>query len=113
VLLALRFVLLLLGANQNAGFTEFIYSITTPFMAPFVAVFGKAQFDRAVFDWSNLLAIVIYLLIGWLLTALVAAITPRASYEAVESETSSTRAEDKVVEKHDAGAGDDEQGQDR
>ena len=33
-LLGIRFVLGLLGANPTAGFAQFIYRITGPFMAP-------------------------------------------------------------------------------
>ena len=99
ILLALRFALLLLGANQSAGFTQFIYNVTAPFMAPFVAVFGKAQIDRSVFDWSTLLAMIVYALIGWLLVSLVAAVTPRASYESVETEHATTKDEQRVVER--------------
>ncbi len=39
-LLAIRFVLPLLGANPAAGFAQLIYSITKPFLAPFVGLFG-------------------------------------------------------------------------
>ena len=42
LLLAIRFVLPLLGANPDAGFAQFIYSITKPFIAPFVGLFGTA-----------------------------------------------------------------------
>ena len=39
VALAFRFVLKLMGANPEAGFTSFVYSITLPFVSPFSAVF--------------------------------------------------------------------------
>ncbi len=97
VLLALRFVLLLLGANPDAGFTQFIYAVTAPLMVPFTAVFGETVLDQSVFDWSTLLAMAVYALIGWLLTALVAALTPRASYEAVETESAASADESRVV----------------
>ena len=40
-LLGIRFVLGLLGANPAAGFAQFIYGVTGPFMAPFVGLFGQ------------------------------------------------------------------------
>lgn len=65
VIIALRFVLLLLGANRGAGFTDFIYSISAPFVAPFVGIFGEPVYGQSVFEVSSILAIVIYTLIGW------------------------------------------------
>lgn len=63
--IALRFVFLLLGANRDASFTDFIYSLSAPFVAPFVGIFGEPAYGRSVFEVSSLLAIVIYTLIGW------------------------------------------------
>ena len=65
VIIALRFILLLLAANRGAGFTDFIYSLSAPFVAPFVGIFGEPTYGTSVFEVSSLLAIVIYLLIAW------------------------------------------------
>lgn len=65
VIIALRFVFLLLGANRGAGFTDFIYSLSAPFVAPFVGIFGEPIYGTSVFEVSSLLAIAIYLLIAW------------------------------------------------
>ena len=66
-LLGIRFVLALLGANPAAGFAQFIYSITKPFLAPFVGLFGTAGSGGSVFDVSPLVAIIVYALIAWVL----------------------------------------------
>lgn len=84
VLLLFRFALLLFGANPAAAFTQIIYSLSAPFMAPFEAVFGATAVERSVFEWSALLAVFVYLLIGWGITSLVAALTPRYSASTVE-----------------------------
>lgn len=63
-IIALRFVLLLLGANEGAGFTSFVYGLSSVFVAPFAGIFTQPVYGTAVFDFSSLLAIVIYLLIG-------------------------------------------------
>lgn len=60
VLLAFRFVLKLLGANAGAGFTSFIYNVTSPFAAPFLSVFGVTQVAGSVFEWTSLLAMFVY-----------------------------------------------------
>ncbi|MDY0087518.1 MAG: YggT family protein [Coriobacteriia bacterium] len=72
VVLAFRFGLLLFGANPDAGFVEFIYKVSAPFMVPFEAVFGVTETRLgSIFDWSNLLAIAVYAVIGWGLTSLI------------------------------------------
>lgn len=63
-LIALRFALLLLGANRGAEFTEFVYTLSAPFVAPFVNIFGQPAYGRSVFEISSLLAILVYTLIG-------------------------------------------------
>ena len=65
VVIALRFVLLLLGANRDAGFTDFVYSLSAPFIAPFIGIFGEPTYCTSVFEISSLLAIAIYLLVAW------------------------------------------------
>jgi len=64
VLLAFRFVLKLTGANPEAGFTNFIYAVTWPFTAPFLAVFPRTTVQGSIFEWTTLLAMIVYLLIA-------------------------------------------------
>ncbi len=63
-LLAFRFVLKLLAANPNAGFTAFIYGVTYIFVAPFQAVFPSNYVSGSVFEWTTLLAMAVYWLIA-------------------------------------------------
>ena len=60
VILAFRFVLKLLGANPNAGFTSFIYGITHIFAAPFLSVFNISKVSGSVFEWTTILAMLVY-----------------------------------------------------
>lgn len=76
-IIALRFVFLLLGANRDAGFTDFIYSVSAPLVAPFIGIFGEPTYGQSVFEISSLLAIVVYLLIGWGIAKLVTISRPR------------------------------------
>ena len=85
VLLASRFFLLLFGANPRAGFTRFVYGFAAPLMAPFEAVFGRTRIQGATFDVNTLLAIAVYVLIGWGITALIRVVTPRTGARTVES----------------------------
>ena len=64
VLLAFRFVLKLLGANAGAGFTSFIYGVTHPFVSPFLNVFRITSVEGSVFEWTTLLAMLVYWLVA-------------------------------------------------
>ena len=65
VLLVFRFVLKLLGANAGAGFTNFIYSLSHVFVAPFLNVFKITSVEGSVFEWTSLLAMLVYWLIAF------------------------------------------------
>jgi hypothetical protein len=69
-LLAFRFLLKLLAANSAAGFTSFIYGITAPFVAPFINVFRVTRVEGSTFEWTTLLAMLVYWLLAWALTKL-------------------------------------------
>ena len=76
-IIAIRFVLLLLGANHDAGFVDFVYSISNPLVAPFTGIFGQPTYGVSVFEISSLLAIIIYTLIGWGIVKLIGLTRPR------------------------------------
>jgi hypothetical protein len=80
--LLLRFVLKLLQANPLAGFTSFIYGLTSIFTAPFEAVFRNARIEGSVFEWTTLLAMFIYWLAAWALIRLFAMGRPVSTMEA-------------------------------
>lgn len=63
-LLLIRFFLKLLGANPAAGFTDLIYSITAPLAAPFLNVFRVTRVEGNVFEWTTLLAMLVYWLVA-------------------------------------------------
>ncbi|MGB8644810.1 MAG: YggT family protein [Anaerolineae bacterium] len=70
-LIAIRFILRLLGANASAGFAQLIYGITAPLVAPFVGLFGTPRFDGSVFEFTSLVAMVVYALVAWLIIRVV------------------------------------------
>ena len=69
--LAFRFLLRLFGANPTAGFTSFIYGITYPFVAPFLSVFKISAVNGSVFEWTTLLAMLVYWLIAMAIARLL------------------------------------------
>jgi uncharacterized protein YggT (Ycf19 family) len=78
ILIAIRVVLKLLAANTASSFTQFIYNVTGPFVAPFQGIFGTPSADNgAVFEISSIRAIAIYLLVGWLIIRLLLLVIDR------------------------------------
>lgn len=74
-LIAIRFVLLLAGANENTGFAQLIYGLTGWMVAPFAGLFGAnitypGAAGTGVFEAGSLVAIVVYVLVGWGITKL-------------------------------------------
>jgi YGGT family len=65
VLLAFRFVLKMTGANPGSGFASFIYNATYMFVQPFNTVFRMTRIEGSVLEWTTLLAMLVYLLVGW------------------------------------------------
>lgn len=85
VLIAVRFVLLLLGANVEAGFVRIIYGASSIFMAPFIAIFRSQRVTTgSTVEWSALVAIAVYALIAWGIVSLILAVNPRRSSDTVE-----------------------------
>ena len=74
VLLALRMIFKLFGANSASGFVSFIYSVSGVLSAPFDSIFGvkttEAASTQHVFEPSILVAIAVYALIAWGITKL-------------------------------------------
>lgn len=64
VLLAFRFILKLMGANPLAGFTSFVYTFSSPFTAPFLAVFKSTAVQGSIFEWTTLLAMLVYWMVA-------------------------------------------------
>jgi len=65
VLIVIRIIFELLGANPNAGFSNLIYTITAPLVAPFQGVFPTPQSHGSILDLAAVLAIIVYALLTW------------------------------------------------
>lgn len=71
-LIALRFVLLAMGANPANGFATFVYGLSRLFVGPFVGLFGaEPQAGGSYFEFASLVAIAIYLLLGWIVNRIL------------------------------------------
>ncbi|MDP9222446.1 MAG: YggT family protein [Actinomycetota bacterium] len=74
VLIALRFLLLALGANTGNALVDFIYNVSEPFVAVFRGVFSFDRISpvgRSVIDVAALVAIVGYALLAIVMIAIL------------------------------------------
>lgn len=80
VILALRFVFKLLGANSENGFIKIIYDITRFFIIIFEGIFAKITVSigqsEGIFEPATLIAMLIIALVAW---AVMRLMTPRKS----------------------------------
>jgi uncharacterized protein YggT (Ycf19 family) len=75
ILLIVRFILLAVGASETVGFSQLIYGLTDWMVAPFLGIFGQSftypgSAGTGVIEFESLLAIVVYVIIGWILVKL-------------------------------------------
>ncbi len=81
VLLVFRFVLKLLGANPSSGFVDFVYNLSTVFVAPFTGIFNTSLVNGAVvtsvFEPATLVALIVYALLAWGIVALIRVLSGR------------------------------------
>src|SRR5438309_11325126 len=83
-LIAIRFLLKVFGANP-APFVRFMYDLTWPLVAPFHGIFNTDQVGRSVFEPESIVAIIIYLLIGWGVVSLIRILSrPRSTTTVVD-----------------------------
>jgi hypothetical protein len=71
VLLVIRFVLLLLGANADSPFVNLIYSLSRAFVLPFRGIFAVPDLGNAVFEWAALVGVIVYSLVAYGLVRIV------------------------------------------
>ena len=70
-LLALRIVLKLMAANPSNAFAAWLYSFTDIFLSPFVGLTASPAAGGMVLEFSSMIAMLVYGLIGWGIERLV------------------------------------------
>lgn len=71
VVLAMRFVFKLIGVNEANTFASFLYGLTNLFVRPFTSLTSAPAAGGMVFEFSTLIAMIVYALIGWGLERLI------------------------------------------
>jgi uncharacterized membrane protein len=79
ILLGIRFVLHLIAANPNSGFTVFIYGITGVFVAPFTGLIGTPTSGGTTLEVTTLIAMAIYALFIWVVIRVIRIAADRPS----------------------------------
>jgi hypothetical protein len=89
VVIGLRFIFKLIGVNGANAFASFIYNLSGFFVAPFASLTGAPAAAGMVFEFSTLIAMIVYALIGWGLERLVYVIfyRPRGAVSASQTTT--------------------------
>lgn len=70
VIMGLRLLFRLLGANEDNSFITFLYSLSHVFVGPFNGIFNDQALGRSVFELSTVVAMLVYALIAWGLVSL-------------------------------------------
>lgn len=70
-LLLIRFALVLVGANPNAPFMQWILATTNPLLTPFKGLFNNVGAENYVLELNTIVAIVVYSILATLLIKLV------------------------------------------
>ncbi len=71
LLLAFRFVMMLLAANPANTFASIIYNITNVLVAPFATLLNTPVFEGgSVVDIASIVAMVVYILAAWVFLTL-------------------------------------------
>jgi hypothetical protein len=82
LILGLRFILKLFGANASNVFVNWVYETSAAVLDPFRGIFPTQVFKSAfVIEFSTLFAIIIYALIAMLLVYVVELITHPISHK--------------------------------
>ncbi|MEX2014647.1 MAG: YggT family protein [Candidatus Saccharimonadales bacterium] len=76
LVLGLRILFRLFDANPSAGFVNWIYDTSDVIIAPFRGIFPPATIEQGnVLDVSALFAVLIYAVLGYLLSSFLASVT--------------------------------------
>lgn len=69
--IALRVMFKLIGVNAANPFARLLYNVTDLFVAPFASLTGAPAAGGMVLEISSIIAMIVYLLIGWALERIV------------------------------------------
>jgi hypothetical protein len=89
-LIALRIVLMLIGANPGSPIVALIYGFTGMFLFPFTGLINSPSAGNMVLELSSLFAMLIYGLVAWALERIVWLIFYRPQSPVVDTTQTTT-----------------------
>jgi len=87
ILLGLRFMLKLIGANAASGFGSFIYGVTGIFVAPFTGLLSFWSSGDSILEVTTLVAMAIYALVFWGIVRIMGMVLERSGARTVTRST--------------------------
>ena len=84
VLLTFRIVLKALGANSYSGFANLIYALSNPLALPFRGIFQTNVVEGSVFEWSTIVAGLVYAILAYGIIQLFQLVKPTNPVEVEE-----------------------------
>lgn len=84
VLLVFRIILKVLAANPSSSFVNLIYTLSDPLARPFRGIFQTAVVEGSVFEWSTIIAGVVYAIVAYGLVQLFQIVKPTTPQEVEE-----------------------------
>jgi YggT family protein len=82
IILLFRLLVRLISASTSAPFTQFIYTVSAPFMRPFQNLVLPWRFNSGVLDWNILIAMLVYWVVAWIIVELLIMAKPVSTSEA-------------------------------
>ena len=71
LLLSTRFILRFFAANPRTPFVAWLYGVTAPLVSPFAKIHPDWRYSGFVIDFSILAALIVYVLIGFLISRML------------------------------------------
>lgn len=76
-LLSLRFIFKFFVVNTGTPFVAWIYSVTSGLVSPFARIVPDLKLGGFVIDFTTLVALIVYVLIGYLILRIFSYVGPR------------------------------------
>jgi YggT family protein len=87
IALGLRLILKVIAANAASGFADFVYGITSPFVAPFTGLVATPTSGGTILEITTIIAMAVYALLFWIILQVIAIAMARPSARSVSRST--------------------------
>lgn len=85
IILGFRMAFKAIGANPFSGFVSLIYGVSDPLTFPFSGIIHSSFYKNSIFEWSTIIAAVVYFLIAWGIVSLLNMLRPISPEEVEET----------------------------